>query len=84
MLVSGGKKPPSLTEAIIEFNESGLDASVTESFQMAMLRLVLVTVMLEEQINSCVGNLPPEVAGAGGSEWDRVRTSVQYSLAKVK
>ncbi|KAK7479632.1 hypothetical protein BaRGS_00029098 [Batillaria attramentaria] len=78
------KKPPSLTEAIMEFNDNGLDPSVQEAFQIAMLRLVLVTVMLEDQINSCVGISPGDVPGAGSSDWDRVRTSFQYSLAKVR
>ncbi|XP_070189330.1 protein DOP1A-like isoform X2 [Littorina saxatilis] len=79
------KRVPSLTEAIIEFNEQGLDGSMKEAFQISLLRLVLVTVMLEDQISLSGGSLPPDLpAGTTASEWDRVRTSVQYSLTRVR
>lgn len=81
---SGGKKAPSLTEAIIEFNNTGLDRSIKEAFQMTLLRLVLVTVMLEDQITHSVGSLPAQLPAGSGTEWDRVRTSVQYSLTRVR
>uniref|UniRef100_A0A2C9KBU5 Uncharacterized protein n=1 Tax=Biomphalaria glabrata TaxID=6526 RepID=A0A2C9KBU5_BIOGL len=53
---SGGKSESrKLTELIIEFNESGLDPSVNDAFQMKLLQLVLVTVMLEDQIRLVQG-----------------------------
>ncbi|XP_076444435.1 protein DOP1A-like isoform X3 [Babylonia areolata] len=81
---SGTKKTPSLTEAIIEFNNAGLDASIKEAFQTTLLRLVLVAVMLEDQITHSVGTLPAQLPAGATSEWDRVRTSVQYSLTRVR
>ena len=83
-LVLDAKKMTSLTEAIIEFNNSGLDSCIREAFQMSLLRMVLVTIMLEDQIALSVGNLPAQLPAGSSAEWDRVRTSVQYSLTKVK
>ena len=68
----------------MEFNNNGLDGSIKEAFQMSLLRLVLVTIMLEDQITLSVGNLPTELPAGASTEWDRVRTSVQYSLTKVR
>ncbi|PVD28894.1 hypothetical protein C0Q70_11489 [Pomacea canaliculata] len=79
-----GKKQPSLTEAIIEFNESEHDPCVQEAFQLGLLRLILVTMMLENCISSCVGSNPVDPSAGSGTEWDRLRTSMQHSLTRVR
>lgn len=84
LFLPGARKCPSLTEAIVEFNNNGLDESIKEAFQMSLLRLVLVTIMLEDQISHSVGNFPSELPAGSSTEWDRVRTSVQFSLTKVR
>lgn len=81
---AGGKKQPSLTEAIIEFNESEHDPCVQEAFQLGLLRLILVTMMLENCISSCVGSNPVDPSAGSGTEWDRLRTSMQHSLTRVR
>ena len=83
-MYTGAKKSGSLTEGIIEFNTNGVDASVKEAFQLGLLRLVLVTVMLEDQIATATGAAATDASQNAVSEWDRVRTSGQFSLTNVR
>lgn len=39
-----------LTEAIISFNDDNMDANTNETFQIKLLRLILVLILLEDQV----------------------------------
>ena len=39
------------TEAIISFNEENMDANTNETFQIKLLKLLLVTIILEDQVS---------------------------------
>ena len=41
-----------ITEAIISFNEENMDANTNETFQIKLLKLLLVTIILEDQVNT--------------------------------
>ncbi len=82
------QKPPghdesmNITEAIISFNEENMDANTNETFQVKLLKLVLVLILLEDQIKKARGDsdsnllLPPE--------WDKPKLNFQPSLAFVR
>ncbi|XP_053397950.1 protein dopey-1-like isoform X3 [Mercenaria mercenaria] len=69
-----------ITEAIIAFNEDGIDSSANEAFQIKLLDLLLVMIMLEEQIRKFQS--VPETTLA--SEWDRLKVNYQPSLKNVR
>ena len=78
-------KPPghdeslNITEAIISFNEENMDANTNETFQVKLLKLVLVLILLEDQIRKARGEsdssllLPPE--------WEKPKLNFQPSLS---
>ncbi len=82
------QKPPghdesmNITEAIISFNEENMDSNTNETFQVKLLKLVLVLILLEDQIKKARGDsdsnllLPPE--------WDKPKLNFQPSLAFVR
>lgn len=71
-----------LTEAIISFNEENMDANTNETFQIKLLKLILVLILLEDQIRKVKGEadtsamLPPE--------WDKTRLNMQPTLTSVR
>ena len=81
-------KPPghdeslNITEAIISFNEENMDANTNETFQVKLLKLILVLILLEDQIRKARGEsdssllLPPE--------WEKPKLNFQPSLAFVR
>ncbi len=81
-------KPPghdessNITEAIISFNEETMDANTNETFQVKLLKLVLVLILLEDQIKKARGEsdsslvLPPE--------WEKPKLNFQPSLSFVR
>ena len=56
-------KPPgheeslNITEAIISFNEENMDANTNETFQVKLLKLILVLILLEDQIRKARGRV---------------------------
>ena len=81
-------KPPghdeslNITEAIISFNEENMDANTNETFQVKLLKLILVLILLEDQIRKARGEsdssllLPPE--------WEKPKLNFQPSLSFVR
>ena len=58
-----------LTEAIIAFNEDGLDPQANNTFQIRLLNLLLVMVMMERQIQVIHGD--KDMANTASSDLDR-------------
>ena len=72
-----------ITEAIIHYNESDLDPSANETFQIRLLNLLLVTIMLEghvEKIQESVNAATPTTS----AEWDRPKVNFHVSLLNAK
>lgn len=69
-----------LTEMIIDFNENSLDPSVSDTFQMKLLQLMLVMIMLEDQIRLAQG---ASDAGSAAGERAHLTVSIVFSCSKL-
>ena len=78
----GHNTQQNITEAIISFNEENMDADALETFQLKLLRLLLVCIMLEEQIRKLKSE--PDSAFQLPPEWDRIQANFQPSLSSVR
>ena len=81
-LKPANRNSQNLTEAIISFNEENMDANTNETFQIKLLKLVLVLILLEDQIRKAKSDqdanmpLPPE--------WEKARQAMQPTLTSVR
>ncbi|XP_041353922.1 protein dopey-1-like isoform X2 [Gigantopelta aegis] len=63
-----------LTEAIIAFNEDGLDPQANNTFQIRLLNLLLVMIMMERQIEVIHG--VKDTTNNASSDWERNKSSL--------
>ena len=71
-----------LTEAIISFNEENMDANTNETFQIKLLKLVLVLILLEDQIRKAKSE--SDSSAGLPAEWDKSRVNFQQSSTSVR
>ena len=71
-----------ITEAIINFNEEDMDNNTNETFQLKLLKLLLSTIILEEQIRK--GKSESDTASLLPPEWESSHVNFQPSLSSVK
>ena len=78
----------SLTEAIVEFNCSVLDESHLEACQLSLMRFILVTIQVEDQI--CLRNPNVSVETKENSQvdilldWDRIANGGPCALSDIR
>ncbi len=70
-----------ITEVIISFNEENMDINTNETFQIKLLKLMLVLILLEDQIRKAKSE--PDMA-LNPSEWEKAQGSLQSKLSQVK
>ena len=68
-----------LTDGIINFNEENMDANTNETFQIRLLKLVLVIIILEDQIKG--GHRGDESVTL---DWERLRVNFQPELSFIR
>ncbi|XP_050391433.1 protein dopey-1 isoform X1 [Patella vulgata] len=69
-----------ITEAIVSFNEDCLEGSANETFQIKLLKLLLVMIMLESRMYTSNNE---EITPASTAEWDRTKVTFQTSILNV-
>ncbi|KAK3097876.1 hypothetical protein FSP39_014063 [Pinctada imbricata] len=72
-----------MTEAIIHYNEAELSQSANETFQVRLLNLLLVTIVLEGQVEKIQGSTDSSTP-THGTEWDRPKVNFYTSLMNAK
>ena len=70
------------TQALISFNEENMDSNTNETFQVKLLRLLLVVIILEDQIHSAKADGNATSGTQPG--WENTQVMFQPSLASVR
>jgi len=80
---SSAGTPLNITEAIISFNEENMDSNTNETFQVKLLKLVLVLIILEDQIRAAKSETH-DASTLAPPDWDKTKVSFQPSLSTVR